>query len=82
MSKLTLSVDDRVVARAKRYAAQRGVSVSEMVEAYLSAITAPSPATSDTLILRTVRGILKKADLSKYKTHLAAKYRREKSFQR
>jgi hypothetical protein len=75
MSKLTLSVDDRVVARAKRYAAQRGVSVSEMVEAYLSAVTESSPATSDTPILRTVRGILKKADLSKYRKHLTTKYR-------
>jgi hypothetical protein len=68
-------VDDRVVARAKRYAAQRGVSVSEMVEAYLSAVTESSPATSDAPILRTVRGILKKADLSEYRKHLAAKYR-------
>jgi hypothetical protein len=68
-------VDDRVVARAKRYAAQRGVSVSEMVEAYLSAV-ADSPAkTPDTPILRSVRGVLKKADLSEYRKHLAAKYR-------
>jgi hypothetical protein len=33
MSKLTLSVDSRVVIRAKRYAKQQGVSVSKMVEA-------------------------------------------------
>ena len=68
-------MDDRVVARAKRYAAQRGVSVSEMVEAYLSAVTESSPAPSDTPILRSVRGVLKKADLSEYRKHLAAKYR-------
>ncbi len=37
MSKLTLSVDGEVVARAKCHAKRRGVSVSQMVEAYLSA---------------------------------------------
>ena len=41
MAKLTLSVDERVVSRAKQYAKRRGVSVSEMVEAYLSAVAQP-----------------------------------------
>ncbi len=39
-TKLTLSVDPQVVAAAKEYAAMRGRSVSELVEAYLAAITA------------------------------------------
>jgi hypothetical protein len=76
MSKLTLSVDDRVVSRAKRYAKQRGVSVSEMVEAYLAAVAEPSsPVTQDAPILRSVRGSLAKADLTGYRKHLAVKYR-------
>jgi hypothetical protein len=76
MSKLTLSVDDRVVLRAKRYAKQRGVSVSEMVEAYLAAVAEPSsPVKKDAPILRSVRGSLVKADLTAYRRHLAAKYR-------
>lgn len=76
MSKLTLSVDSRVVSRAKRYAKQRGVSVSEMVEAYLTAVADPaSPATQDAPILRRVRGSLKNADLDEYRKHLASKYR-------
>jgi len=76
MSKLTLSVDDRVVSSAKRYAKQRGLSVSEMVESYLDAVAngAP-PATRDTPILRSVRGSLKKADLKEYRKHLASKHR-------
>ena len=73
MSKLTLSVDDRVVSRAKRYAKQRGISISEMVEAYLAAVAEPPSASRpDTPILRSVRGSLKKAD---HRRHLAAKYR-------
>jgi hypothetical protein len=76
MSKLTLSVDSDVVSRAKRYAKQRGASVSEMVEAYLAAVAAPPPAdTRDAPILRSVRGTLKKADVEEYKSHLAGKYR-------
>jgi hypothetical protein len=77
MSKLTLSVDKGVISRAKRYAQQRGVSVSQMVEAYLAAVSEPSLSTpaGTPPILRSVRGSLKKADLKEYKKHLAAKYR-------
>jgi hypothetical protein len=38
MSKLTLSVDPGVAARAKRYAKRHGVSVSGLVETYLAAV--------------------------------------------
>ncbi len=77
MSKLTLSVDKGVISRAKRYAQQRGVSVSEMVEAYLAAVSEPPPRVLANAppVLRSVRGSLKKADLEQYKRHLAAKYR-------
>jgi hypothetical protein len=76
MAKLTLSVDDRVVSRAKQYAKRRGVSVSDMVEAYLSAVAAPpSPDTGAASILRSVRGVLKNADPDQYRKHLAEKYR-------
>jgi hypothetical protein len=76
MAKLTLSVDERVVSRAKRYAQRRGVSVSQMVEAYLEAVVEPSlPAARDAPILRSLRGSLKKANVETYKRHLATKYR-------
>jgi hypothetical protein len=76
MAKLTLSVDNHVVSRAKQYAKLRGVSVSGMVEAYLAAVAEPpSPVTSTAPILRSVRGVLKHADIDEYRKHLAAKYR-------
>lgn len=76
MAKLTLSVDSRVVARAKQYAKRRGVSVSAMVEAYLTAVAEPhSSAIGAAPILRSVRGVLKNADIDEYRKHLAAKYR-------
>jgi hypothetical protein len=76
VAKLTLSVDNRVVSRAKQYAKLRGVSVSEMVEAYLEAVAKPaSPVPRSAPVLRSLRGILRKADIGEYRKHLAAKYR-------
>ena len=46
MAKLTLSVDAEVVSRAKRYAKQYGVSLSEMVEMYLQQVAEPRKAES------------------------------------
>jgi hypothetical protein len=76
MSKLTLSVDDTVISRAKRYAKAHEVSISKMVEAYLAAVAGPTARVpADTPILRSLRGILKNADVKDYKRHLAIKYR-------
>jgi hypothetical protein len=48
-----------------------------MVEAYLASVAeAPDKSSEDSPpILRSLRGVLKKADLGTYKKHLAAKYR-------
>jgi hypothetical protein len=74
MGKLTLSVDQRVVSRAKRYARKRGVSVSQMVEAYLDVVTEPTPvATPDAPILRSLKGVLGKANVEAYRRHLRTK---------
>ena len=76
MAKLTLSVDGGVVSRAKQYAKRRGVSVSNMVEAYLAAVAGPQSSTAGAAsILRSVRGVLKNADIDQYRKHLAEKYR-------
>jgi hypothetical protein len=76
MPKLTLSVDEAVVNRAKRYAKEQGTSISKMVEAYLSSVAGGTgPIRKDTPILRSVRGILKKAEVKDYKRHLENKYR-------
>ncbi len=76
MAKLTLSVDDRVVLQAKKYAKSRGVSVSEMVETYLAAVATPHRhAAWATPVLRAVRGVLKNADVEQYRKYLRDKYR-------
>ena len=76
MSKLTLSVDKNVVSQARRYAKLHGVSVSQMVEAYLATVAAPpNGGLRKSPILQSLRGSLKKANIEDYRRHLAAKYR-------
>lgn len=76
MPKLTLSVNARVVSRAKQYAKLQGVSISQMVEAYLAAVAEPPSHAPDTApILRSLRGVLRNADIDEYRKHLAAKYK-------
>lgn len=76
MAKLTLSVDDNVVSRAKQYAKSHGVSVSQMVETYLGAVTDPPKVRkTNTPILDSIRGILKNADIADYHKYLESKYR-------
>jgi hypothetical protein len=77
MSKLTLSVDMNVVARAKRYADRQGTSISKMVETYLAAVSGSVEATDpdSAPTMNALRGILKNADLDDYRNHLSSKYR-------
>ena len=72
--KLTLSVDPAVVSRAKRYAKRQGVSVSRLVEAYLSSISEQAPPSGLPPVVASLRGILKKVDTEAYRKHLVRKY--------
>lgn len=79
MSKLTLSVDDAVVDRAKRYAARRGTSVSRLVEQYLDLVSrpAPTPKAELTPVLKQLRVEMKgvSVDRGSYHRYLERKYR-------
>lgn len=74
-AKLTLTVDPRVIAAAKKYAAEAGTSVSQLVEDYLAAIvTAPAPEPSPPVLTR-LRGSMRGVDLEDYRRHQVEKYR-------
>jgi hypothetical protein len=76
MSKLTLSVDERVVRLAKRYAAKRGTSVSHLVERYLTLVARPlRDDEDDPPVLKMLRGAAKGVDPEEYRSHLVSKYR-------
>jgi hypothetical protein len=74
MAKLTLSVDERVVARAKRYAADNGTSVSELVETMLDLVARPARARSAPALDR-LRGSMKDGSVGDYRRYLQRKYR-------
>ena len=79
MSKLTLSVDGAVVARAKRYASERGTSVSRLVEQYLHLLAGPKARDGEpiTPVLGRLRAELEgvTGEVSDYRRHLERKYR-------
>ncbi len=74
-TKLTLSVDPAVVARAKRFAKKQGISVSQMVETYLWSVTQPvEPELKHSPVVNSLRGILRKGDREDYRRYLVKKY--------
>jgi hypothetical protein len=75
MPKLTLNVAPRVVARAKKYAATRGTSVSKLVSAFLDAVSHPPEEGETPPVLRRLRGSLRGARLASYREYLRRKYR-------
>lgn len=75
MSKLTLSVDDKVIGRAKRFAARRGTSVSRLVESYLELVSRPAGEAASAPVLSRLRGSLSGVDVAEHRRHLERKYR-------
>ena len=57
MYKLTLSVDEAVATRAKKYAEKKGMSVSELVERFLDVLSKPA-RTEEFPELERLRGCL------------------------
>jgi len=72
--KLTLSVDEAIASRAKKYAEQKGTSVSDLVERFLDVLSKPSKA-DEFPELKRLRGCLKGSDPDACRQHLLRKYR-------
>jgi hypothetical protein len=75
MPKLTLSVNEKVVRGAKRYAAARGTSVSRLVERYLDLLSNPPKPDDQTPVLRMLRGSARGLSVDAHRRHLSRKYR-------
>jgi hypothetical protein len=75
MPKLTLSVDEKVVRGAKRYAAARGTSVSRLVECYLGLLARPFDMTQAPPVLRMLRGAARGVPADSHRKHVVRKYR-------
>jgi hypothetical protein len=78
-TKLTLRLDDRLIARAKRYSDRSGKSVSQLVADYFALIESPEPVPGTDLTprVRAMIGSLRGATVTEedYKKHLEDKYR-------
>lgn len=73
-SKLTLSMDDRDIDRAKRYSKKHDVSISRMVGQYLASL--PEENGNYSPAVRRLVGILPvEAGAEEYLRHLEEKYR-------
>lgn len=72
--KLTLSVDEEVIERARRYSREQGTSISQLVSTYLRQLDSPSDRKLSPMVERLL-GILP-SDLSveDYRKHLEKKH--------
>ena len=72
--KLTLSVDERVIERARRYSDRHNTSISQLVTTYLSQLDAPSESKLAPWV-RRLRGILPSdTSVDDYRRHLEEKH--------
>ncbi|MBU2600835.1 MAG: antitoxin [Actinobacteria bacterium] len=76
-TKLTLRLDDRLIASAKRHSAESGKSVSQLVADFFALIDAQDRDVDITPRVRSLRGVLAGSGLdeSDYHRHLEEKYR-------
>jgi hypothetical protein len=73
--KLTLSVEESAVRRARRYSKRHGTSVSELVSRFLGSLE--DEPSAGTPIVSRLRGVLRSdASVEDYRRHIAAKHAR------
>ena len=71
-TKLTLTIEDKVIDSAKKYAQKNGKSLSNLVENYLKSITTKEPeATRLSLKVTKLMGVIKLPDDFNYKSELS-----------
>lgn len=74
-TKLTLTIEQTIIERAKKYAHNKGRSLSDIIENYLKAITKEetSEASELTPIVKSLQGSFKAPSDFDYKKELAKK---------
>ena len=65
-TKLTLTIDDNIISEAKKYAAQKRISLSKLVEFYFSSLTSSAPRNAEKLppITSALYGMVKNVKVS------------------
>ncbi len=75
-TKLTLRLDEKLIASAKRHSAESGKSVSQLVSDYFALIDSQDANVAITPRVRSLRGVLAGSGVneSDYRRHLEDKY--------
>ena len=68
-TKLTLKLNRSVIENAKIYAKNKNVSLSQLIETYLSLLTNPKAQEEVTPLVKSLSGIVKLPKGYDYKTH-------------
>lgn len=75
LRKLTLSIDEKVIKRARRYSRRHNVSISRLVTNYLAGLDEPKRGLPTSRTVNRLRGILPSdASVEEYRAHLQRKY--------
>ncbi|UCS91949.1 hypothetical protein KZP23_14585 [Echinicola marina] len=75
--KLTLSLDQNIIERAKIYARSNNISVSKLIEAYLNSLTTKSNDIEITPLVESLSGVINLPDNDQkdYTDYLMDKYK-------
>tara|TARA_B100000780_G_scaffold259592_1_gene210752 strand:+ start:1101 stop:1337 length:237 start_codon:yes stop_codon:yes gene_type:complete len=75
--KLTLSLDQNIIERAKAYARSNNISVSKLIEAYLNSLTAKGNDNEITPLVESLSGVINLPDDNQkdYTDYLIDKYK-------
>lgn len=75
--KLTLSLDQNIIERAKTYARSNNISVSKLIEAYLNSLTTKSNDIEITPLVESLSGVINLPDNDQkdYTDYLMDKYK-------
>jgi predicted HicB family RNase H-like nuclease len=75
-SKLTLRLEKEIIERAKEYSAERGESVSNLVEKFFKLLSEKGRSEGITPTVKKLKGLLKDSKVSEsdYKKYLEEKY--------
>jgi len=76
LRKLTLSIDEGVIRRARRYSRRHNVSISRLVTNYLAGLDEPQGGLPTSRTVNRLRGILPASvTVEEHREHLEKKYR-------
>lgn len=79
-TKLTLSLDNNIIEGAKRYARDKNISLSKLIESYLERLVVPDTSENISPLVKSLSGVVKLPqnfdEKKKYRKHIANKYGR------